>query len=403
MPAQSKSVEISADGRTYRPSLQARLGLIACGALILCFVITLAWLGPGWLNPKAGLGLSLFLTAFELTFGALALYTAVVTAKMATVLYPDRIERRDLFRSRSMSRADLRGYTTQAPRNSFPMMKLFAKEGLGKALTIMVFCPDPAFHHWFEGVADLDALERKTARKALFADPAFGSTPKARRANIRRARIFGRWANGIGAGALIWAFMWPHPYSAAVIASGLCMIVGVGLVAAMRGQLALFDEKGSARTDVGLLLFGSLGLTLRALLDVAIFSWSEVVAPVAALTAAMAALAFAADRRLFRNAGVPIATVILVTAWSYGVVVEADSLLDRSRATIFPVQVLDKSESHGRTTSYTFNLPPWGPRTEAENTEVNGALYRQTTVGSTVCIYLYPGALHIRWFDVDRC
>jgi hypothetical protein len=93
----------------------------------------------------------------------------------------------------------------------------------------------------------------------------------------------------------------------------------------------------------------------------------------------------------------------LMSMYGYGVVAHGNRLLDRSDPDVFHVEVLDKRVSTGKSTSYYLELAPWGPRTESAEAEVDRDFHDRVRPGGTVCVYLWPGALKIRWFEVWEC
>jgi len=48
-------------------------------------------------------------------------------------------------------------------------------------------------------------------------------------------------------------------------------------------------------------------------------------------------------------------------------------------------------------------LGPWGPRKEAEEVEVDSNTYGLAAVGGQVCVYVFPGALGMRWYQAWSC
>ena len=83
--------------------------------------------------------------------------------------------------------------------------------------------------------------------------------------------------------------------------------------------------------------------------------------------------------------------------------IEVNALLDRSTPIDYPVAVISKHVSRGKSTNYHFGLAPWGPYHTSEDAMVPGWRYRQTQVGDTVCVVLRTGALGVAWYTVGSC
>jgi hypothetical protein len=81
--------------------------------------------------------------------------------------------------------------------------------------------------------------------------------------------------------------------------------------------------------------------------------------------------------------------------------VQANALLDDAAPEEFEAQITDKHISTGKSTTYYLTLAPWGPRTEAEDITVTQDFYEQASVGETIPLLLYPGALEVPYLIVE--
>ena len=90
-------------------------------------------------------------------------------------------------------------------------------------------------------------------------------------------------------------------------------------------------------------------------------------------------------------------------AYGYGIAVQANVLPDRSAPQLFQATVTGKHESTGKTTTYYLELPPWGPQSGPNEVTVQRDLYRNVAAGDTVCLWVYPGLLHVQWYRVTTC
>lgn len=70
---------------------------------------------------------------------------------------------------------------------------------------------------------------------------------------------------------------------------------------------------------------------------------------------------------------------------------------------MFQTQVVEMHVSHGRSTTYSATLAPWGPETGDNNHSISSDLYDQLQPGGQACVVLHPGALHLRWFVIGTC
>lgn len=82
---------------------------------------------------------------------------------------------------------------------------------------------------------------------------------------------------------------------------------------------------------------------------------------------------------------------------------QGDVRFDPSTGQVIRVAVRDKHVSHGKSTTYSLDLPPWGPRTSAQSVSVSESLYDAVQPGDPVCVWLHPGALGQPWFTLHLC
>jgi hypothetical protein len=110
-----------------------------------------------------------------------------------------------------------------------------------------------------------------------------------------------------------------------------------------------------------------------------------------------------ADRSLRTRRWMLLGLGLVTGAYAFGVIGEADALLDRSQVTVLRSQVLDKHITYGRAKTYHLKLAPWGPMSEGGDVSVAQAVYDRLEAGSTACIVLRSGALGMPWFIVLAC
>lgn len=87
----------------------------------------------------------------------------------------------------------------------------------------------------------------------------------------------------------------------------------------------------------------------------------------------------------------------------YSLTVALNAHLDKGQISPYRSTVTRKYESHGRSTSYTLYLAPWGPFEGTNRVGVSSRVYQDTAIGDSVCLNLHPGALHAAWFEVVDC
>jgi hypothetical protein len=94
---------------------------------------------------------------------------------------------------------------------------------------------------------------------------------------------------------------------------------------------------------------------------------------------------------------------VIGAALGYGAPAMVDIRFDGSAPQPFRATVNSMFVTHGKSTSYTLRLAPWGPKTEENPVSVSSSLYRQVSPGNEVCIALHRGALGLAWYEVRLC
>jgi len=125
------------------------------------------------------------------------------------------------------------------------------------------------------------------------------------------------------------------------------------------------------------------------------------------IAAGACAAALAAAALLRRPIRTPRQLLIYMSLFGlllgYGAATQADVRFDASPGDAYQATVMDTRESHGRTTTYTVELSPWGPITGSKWQDVPHSIYQAVAQGDSLCLRLHPGALRERWFTIDLC
>jgi hypothetical protein len=401
----STTISVRGDPQVYGPSRGDRIGMSVMAAFVSVMGAVFIWGALRYFgSPPNPTGKTLMLV-IGAAFVALGALVAVGAWRWKTLYWSDRITSVGLFYTQTLLKAEISGYRLITPSRGRPMLKLFSK-GLNRtAMLVTMYRNDPAFSAWYRSLTDLDAVDRAAREKALMADTHLGATPDERRATLKRMSRISHVANGAGWAILLWAWLFPQPYALVMTLSALAPLVAIGLVRWSQGAMTLGEaSRTDPRPGLAGLMFGGYGLVLRAVLDLHTLDW------IGALIGALVVAAVASTAsRWAAGAQTKVKPVTLVLyfvatfAYGWGLVLEADRILDRAPAHVYPTQVTDMHISSGKHTSYDITLAPWGPTRGQDGVDVGRPLYQQMHVGETVCPVLHPGALHIRWWEVGLC
>ena len=68
---------------------------------------------------------------------------------------------------------------------------------------------------------------------------------------------------------------------------------------------------------------------------------------------------------------------------------------------VYNTEVVDKSASGTKRTTYHLKVAPWGNHTENENITVTQSQYNSTEIGQTVKVDYKKGLLNIPWYYIE--
>jgi hypothetical protein len=388
----------------YTPSPWAKAGLVVCGLFGVAMAIgCVAWVvwrpEPFWV-----LGLKAFIVGVGAFMGFAGLYTGACAFLAKNIITAHEITRQDFLKRKTIRKSTIVGYRIINVENNFSRVRFQTRGADRKHFDILLIRPDEKLMSWISSLTDLDEVDRQKAEAKLLADSSLGETVQARRGRLARFKRIAQVANWLGIAILGWSWFWPKPYALAVAASAIAPIAALALIAWSRGAIAFEKAKADMRPDLSGLFFAGMILGLRALLDVNLVLWSDAILPAGVI--ALAAYLIQRSLPLGERIGgfaVNFLTVGLCLYYGWGAAIEANMLRDQGATKVFKTRVLSKRISGGRSTSYYLELAPWGPRAKADEVSTVRATYDRFKPGDPVCVYLYPGALNIRWFELGTC
>jgi hypothetical protein len=333
-------------------------------------------------------------------FGVVMLGAAFVSKLL---LEQDAIELRELFGTRRLARAQIKGRRT-LPTNPPTLIVVPAEPGLRKISISAGMRSDAVLEAWLAALPDLDAAELRASEAEILHDAEGGATPDQRRGELAAAK---RTANILTLAAVavsVWGWFFPQPYYYPLLATLAALPwATMALAGASRGLYTLNDHKSDARAGVGTAFFmPGLVLFLRGIMDVQLLDWTNIHLAAVAGGALFTVAAAQADQKLAKN--FTIAIVFLIgLAWGYGSAIAFNAVFDTAAPQRFETRVISAHYTSGKGAHPEFELEPWGPQRERATVPVSAVLYRTVRVGGTVCVDLRPGALQARWYRVTLC
>lgn len=258
-----------------------------------------------------------------------------------------------------------------------------------------------------QNFSNLDEQAAIREKSSILDDENIGLTQEAREERLLKARRTARVINWAGGLTGAWAFFYPAPYLYTMLA---CIVIPLAALAAVklsRGLIRMDERKGSAFPSViHAIIYPSLGIMLRGVLDYDIADYSNVWLPAASVALIFLFLLLIRQKEInitMKSGLLAAATLsIFLFAYGFGTVMHLNCYYDRSEPARFRAEVLGKRVSSGKTTSYYLDLSAWGPRKEPEDVSVDKDLYNRIEAGSEVDIWFRKGLLDIPWFIVTH-
>jgi hypothetical protein len=378
----------------FRMGTGSRTGLLILGVVFGGFGAVIAFLAAA--HSSAGVGILVCLIPL-----ALGCYLIASALRSRLVIEGSRMEVRGAFNEKTADLSEIEGYRTIASRNgSYWQLRL--KDGRSITVTKSFDCD--GVRAWLAQIPDLDERDRKAVLDEIEQNQELGATPEERLARLAGAK---RMNIGLSALAIVAALAFCfggaqlHVPSAIVLAA----IPAALIYLVHRDPLlyAIMKPKRDPRTDLSIAFIAS-GLGLLFGNHSVHFVETAVMLEYAGLIALVCCAGiYSAARRNPQFWGAMIGMLIFAGMYGWGLAAAADSVPDKSAPTSYTTTVVNKHESHGRSTSYYLDLAPWGPMQRPNDLSVSYSVYRDTAIGDPVCLELRPGALRVQWYQLVEC
>jgi hypothetical protein len=337
-------------------------------------------------------------------FVLLGIFLIASIFRSIVTLRADAIIVQGMFSSRTLLRSQIAGRRI-LPTQYVTTLVLVPHSAHQKKLKLaLALRTDAAFDAWFADIPDLDAKEVAESEAKLHADPDVGFHSEERKHRVAQAKRTAKVLNIIAWIALLWGFIAPRPYVLVISVLIALPIVSIVLLARSRGIYQIEGRRNDARPSLAVpFIFPGMVLVARTLQDIHLLQWTSIL--VAAIVCALLLLLVVSawDRALRKRPWTALVVFVFGAFYGWGLMAQANALLDTSPARVFQVAVTGKHVSSGKTTTYYLRLEPWGPETTSQDVSVPASVYDYAEVGVTICVDLNQGALHIPWYEVDRC
>jgi hypothetical protein len=338
---------------------------------------------------------SCLIAAVALTFLFVLFLVYLLTYKVS--IYEDTLGISKIRGERRVSLASITGYR-YVPKSGFV---LYTMESKRKIVITEYIGKQDKFAQWLSaGYKDLDAEEAMEEAQELFQENENVLGRESKVDFFNKVKSFCKLLNILGMIFFAWLTFVPIYYKVAV-----CLNVSIVLFAFLtalifRRYINIDTKRNSVKPSIlWAFIFPSIGLGVRPLLDFNIIYSSKLWIYTTILAIVMIMLFFVRSKEYLKNKFLIVLIPIVIFGYSYGVVIEANCLLDRALSEQYDAVVIDKSISSGKVTEYYLTVGHWGPLLKDNDVSVSKELFDNVEVDGIIQMYILPGWLGIPWFD----
>jgi hypothetical protein len=188
-----------------------------------------------------------------------------------------------------------------------------------------------------------------------------------------------------------WGYFYPQPY-------GLCMVFLISIPwLAIPAARPIESRKPLAYT----LVFPLTALLCRATNDIETFTLIRGVLIGTGAGALVLGIVFLVSRKVLQS----FTVIVLAIVWCYGfgTTLELNTLLDSPNTKRTSVAIISRDYHIGRYSTFELVLAPWGERLRNNRATISWNTYVSLRGQTLACVNSGPGAVGIRWYQVERC
>ena len=309
---------------------------------------------------------------------------------------------------RSLPLNTVRGRRTISTRNGSYTVLESSQPATPRLTISSSFAFDDRWRAWIQTLPDLDELDRKAVLDAIASDASLGTTPEERLQKLAQAKTIAivlTIAAAATAGSLfvLRQSITLNTFGALDMLLVILPWIIVILIALSPNLYNPIANKRDPRAPLMFALLASgIGLIASPFPNVHSVSAPSLF-PYACIPALLLAGALFTVASSPKLPGTLPVLLIIGAIYGYGIIQQTNTQLDSSPLRQYSSQVLRKTYSSGRSTTWYLYLTPWEPQTSVEKVSVSSTLYHSVHPGDSVCIAAHDGTLHIGWYSVQSC
>jgi hypothetical protein len=319
------------------------------------------------------------------------------------VIAHDRVLLRSPFGYRMLMLEEIRGY--RQDQNYIRIVPISKSQ---KEIKISKYLNDKhLIVEWLIGAyPNLDILEGDEEEREVLESDEIGFTEERREERLKRARKVATILNGGAWMLLVWLFVFPKYRDAGIVVCCAYPVIALFVTLSYRGLFSPDEYENSKMPSIATsFILPGVALALRAIMDFTLLEypkwfWFAVVLVSIVFAIMYLAASFKSTSKPSRFYVSGLVMAFLNIFYSYGVLVESNCMLDKSEPSTYETTIAGKRVSKGKTTTYYFDLEPWGTLTEEHEVKVTKDEYESAKEGDPIVVIQHAGYIKIPWIEV---
>ncbi|NME68976.1 hypothetical protein [Flammeovirga aprica] len=327
------------------------------------------------------------------------------TAKSKLIITNTSIGKRSLFTNKDLPLSEVSGFRTD-DKYTYIETKSHAHESIRFG---RYFEKRQEIYEWlYSNFQDFNEVNIEKETQEILSNDEYGRTVEEREEKLGVAKNVALGFNILGGGVGAYTFFIADPYELSIILSIITPIMAILVMPFFKGLIRFNDAEDSAYPNMVIaIFFPSLGLLWRAFFDFNIYDYSNswgafLLLSLLLIGGAVAVVHKEIDLKTNKGIGTLAGIACTFIVYSWGTIITTNCIYDNSEPVSYQAEIIQKTKYTGKTTTYKFELTPWGDQIAPETVEVSEDFFDQMEAGNTVNVYYLKGYLDIPWVVVSE-
>lgn len=352
---------------------------------------------PKDLESNLGLGVVISVVVGS---GVICFFAMLSTKKYRLTITEEFVQEKNIFKNNKYNFTDYKFYSVKRIYGSYEL-KLFKEldDTFCKALHFPIIAY-PGFENFIDKILkefskqqiEIENKEIENSKKNNFGE---GSSLE-----LDLARKIFKPINILASALGVIAFVYPIYYDIIIMSLIVIPIISILLALRFRDEVKLEVFKGSKFIGIipsvlpSCIVVGYRGYSDWKILDYSVILQYSVVSAV--IISVFIFFVF----KDFRRIKIWLSSMIFMVIYSYGLIAYVNCSFDTLLGNQEKVKVIDRQMSSSKSTTYYFEVSPWGGQDVKKKIIVSKRMYLKTKRNDFVIINFHKGVLSIPWYSV---